>query len=172
MIVYLSIGSNYPQKISIIQKVLTEISFIPKTRIIKISNLYLTTPVSDIKQENFINACLSVNTTLNLKTLFEETEKIEIKNNKKKKPKNHPRPIDIDILFSDSSYFLSKALTIPHIDWKNRLFVLKPLSDIISSFYFIDHSGKNKFFDLKSYLKKFKSPYNETVILYKEKEKL
>ena len=42
-----------------------------------------------------------------------------------------PRLIDIDIIFFNNYEVNQDNLTIPHYDWKNRLFVLEPLYEVL-----------------------------------------
>lgn len=41
-----------------------------------------------------------------------------------------PRTIDLDILLYDNAVIDTEALTVPHADMQNRMFVLKPLDEI------------------------------------------
>ena len=42
-----------------------------------------------------------------------------------------PRLIDIDIIFFKNYEVNQDNLTIPHYDWKNRLFVIEPLYELL-----------------------------------------
>ena len=42
-----------------------------------------------------------------------------------------PRLIDIDIIFFNNYQVDQDNLTIPHYDWKNRLFVIEPLYEVL-----------------------------------------
>ena len=42
-----------------------------------------------------------------------------------------PRIIDIDIIFFNCQEINEDNLTIPHKEWKNRLFVIAPLYEIL-----------------------------------------
>ena len=42
-----------------------------------------------------------------------------------------PRLIDIDIIFFNNYEVTQDNLTIPHYDWKNRLFVIEPLYEVL-----------------------------------------
>jgi 2-amino-4-hydroxy-6-hydroxymethyldihydropteridine diphosphokinase len=41
-----------------------------------------------------------------------------------------PRTIDIDIVFFDNEKINTSKLKIPHYDWQNRDFFIKPLKEI------------------------------------------
>ena len=43
----------------------------------------------------------------------------------------HARIIDIDIIFFNGQEINDENLTIPHKEWKNRLFVIAPLYEVL-----------------------------------------
>lgn len=63
--------------------------------------------------------------------VFQMTQEIERELGKVAKPKTASRPFDIDILFYGDHHFQDPHLTIPHPRWKERLFVLVPLHDLV-----------------------------------------
>ncbi len=97
------------------------------------SQLYSTTPVSDIPQADYINAVIRFQTQLSIEELHTRLKAIEVLFGKKeRKIKNAPRFLDIDILFYGEEVIETQELSIPHPRWKERLFVVRPLRDIIS----------------------------------------
>ena len=50
-----------------------------------------------------------------------------------------PRVIDIDIIFFNNEVIETENLTIPHYDWKNRNFVILPLSELFNEFISKDY---------------------------------
>jgi 2-amino-4-hydroxy-6-hydroxymethyldihydropteridine diphosphokinase len=63
--------------------------------------------------------------------IFAITQLVEIQLGKVPKPKNASRPIDIDFLFYGDCNCQGRELKIPHPCWKERLFVLVPLADLM-----------------------------------------
>lgn len=98
---------------------------------LKISKFYSTMPISTIEQPRFINAVCSFKTTLDPITLFMKLEEIETTLGKVKKIKDAPRLVDLDILFYGCEIYEKEGLFIPHTHWKERLFVLIPLLDLM-----------------------------------------
>lgn len=94
------------------------------------SRLYLTVPISDIPQSDYINCVWSFSTQLSPRELFEILQDIEKKLGKIDKPKNAPRLIDLDILLYGEINYNGHELTIPHPRWKERGFVLIPLAEL------------------------------------------
>lgn len=160
--VFLGLGSNMGPKIKTMQEAILQISNLESTRFIKASYLYQTSPVSDIEQEDFINAAIHIKTRLPLEKLFKNTEKIEKELGKIRKKKNEPRPIDIDILFFGNKQYQLPTLTVPHYMWKKRLFVLIPLSDITQEIT-LQEKGKIIKYDINYLLKNFINNNNEII---------
>ncbi len=95
------------------------------------SRFYRTSPVSPIPQADYINAVCSFETTLSPRELLEALQKIEGKWGKVPKPKDAPRPLDLDILLYGNETVREADLQIPHPCWEERLFVLIPLNELI-----------------------------------------
>jgi 2-amino-4-hydroxy-6-hydroxymethyldihydropteridine diphosphokinase len=128
--VFLSLGANLGDPAKAIASALEEIYDIPLTNLIQTSPLYQTKPISDLIQPDFLNCCCEIKTALSPEDLLEKLQEIERRLGKTPKPKNAPRLIDIDILFYGDLEMRSPRLTLPHPQWKNRLFVLIPLFDL------------------------------------------
>lgn len=125
---YLSLGSNLGDRVGNIKKAIEEIGKIAK--IIKISPFYITQPMYYKDQPYFINAAIKIETKLQAKKLLKRLLKIEERMGRVRSFKNAPRIIDIDIVYYDQEIINSSLLKIPHPLRLERLFVLKPLSDI------------------------------------------
>lgn len=127
--VFLGLGGNIGPSIEIVSKAVDKISNLPIVYDLEVSVLYETSPVSDVKQNNFINLVCKLKTNLEDPFLFfKYLEGIEKELGKVPKPKNAPRVIDIDILLYGNLYVNEPHLQIPHPRMLERLFVLEPLS--------------------------------------------
>ena len=62
--------------------------------------------------------------------MLDQLQAIEQKLKRKKNSHMKPRIIDIDIVFFDDLKINKPKLTIPHYDWHNRDFFIKPLLEI------------------------------------------
>jgi 2-amino-4-hydroxy-6-hydroxymethyldihydropteridine diphosphokinase len=127
-VVYLSLGSNIGDKEGSITQALCRLS--ERCEVKKKSHLYLTEPVSDIKQGWFLNCAIEGETTLDPKHLLSFIKSIERALGRIKTKKNGPRIIDIDILFYEDQIVQTKNLVIPHPLLQERLFVLQPMMDL------------------------------------------
>lgn len=129
---YIGIGANLGEPVHNVLWAAKEIAKIDGVIFSKLSSLYRTSPISSIPQPDYINAICAVSVSLPPGQLFLELQKIEKKIGKIPKTKEDPRMIDLDLIAYDSIEVTLGQLVIPHPMWKDRLFVLKPLSDLIS----------------------------------------
>jgi len=159
-IVYLGLGSNLGDRFALVKTACVAIANITNVQLLKTSPLYITTPVSDIPQGDYINGVCKLQTTLSIYELFAQLKKIESSLGRTDKPKNAPRLIDIDILFFGTQHHLSDDLIIPHPRWKERLFVLVPLMDLTDTITY-PVNGSLETLNLKEFLKSFPNLHNE-----------
>ena len=131
-LVYIALGSNLGNIENNIKKAIIALDKIIG-KLIKCSSFYETSPVGFCSNNYFINAAAIFETSLLPLELLEETEYVERILGRSEKSRNKQysdRCIDIDILFYDNLIIQTEALTIPHPEIHNRLFVLEPLNEI------------------------------------------
>lgn len=170
--VYVALGGNIGDAASTITAAAMAIQALPGIEAFNISRYYLTTPVSPIPQNHFVNAVCCFETSMELVPLFSELQKIEQGLGKGVKPKEVSRVIDLDLIFYGSVDFKGvdahgAELRVPHNDWKNRLFVLLPLLDLTDEIGLTTSDGFQKI-NLKNYVTNFSNPHRETIIVLKE----
>ena len=100
-------------------------------RVLKTSHLYQTEPWGYADQDDFLNGAVLIETDLAPFALLDVTQGIERTMGRKKLFLNGPRNIDLDILIYEDETVRSDRLTIPHPRLGERLFVLRPLMDIV-----------------------------------------
>lgn len=133
--VYLSLGSNIGRRPNNIKKAVRLLDECGLT-VEDMSAMYETTPVSKVKQRDYINACVKVSTNFSPEKVLRVVQHIEKQMGRdrsipKKKGHERARIIDIDILLYDDKKINKRNLKIPHPEMYKREFVLKPLSDIV-----------------------------------------
>ena len=158
-IVFVSLGGNSPHSETLIHQSFAEISALPGVEEMRCSPLYRTTPVSTIPQPDFLNAACCFATTLTAIEVLTALQRIEERLGKVKKAKDEPRPIDLDILLFGREEHHSPEMKIPHPHWKERLFVLIPLQDLINEV--VLPSGE--VLNLKGLIDNFDNVNNEVV---------
>lgn len=139
--VYLGLGGDEGEMLSRIKEALQLLKKREEFLNFEHSHFYRTSPVEMEGECWFVNAVCSFQTTLPVDDVFAITQWIEEHLGKVPKPKNASRPIDIDLLFYGSSFIKDAHLEIPHPRWKERLFVLQPLSDLVSEIV-LDENGR------------------------------
>ena len=102
--------------------------------IIERSKIYQTSPWGNIKQEDYLNQAICVQTVLSAPDILEKALFIEKIMGRIRVVKWGAREIDIDILFFNNDIISTKYLEIPHPLLHKRLFVLQPLMDIAPIF--------------------------------------
>jgi dihydroneopterin aldolase/2-amino-4-hydroxy-6-hydroxymethyldihydropteridine diphosphokinase len=126
----LALGSNVGDRYQNIQKAIERLSDCRGIVILNKSKLYETEPVGYADQEKFYNAAILVQTTLNPFDLYSKIKDIENNLGRKKTFRWGPRLIDIDIIAYERCVINTKGLTLPHKEYMQRAFVLKPISDM------------------------------------------
>lgn len=128
--VYVALGGNLGNPVLTFKKVIEKLMGMDEIVDLKVSRFYRTSPVSDLPQDPYVNAVCSFETTFSAHELLKNLQEIEKTFGKVEKPKNHPRFIDLDILFFREESYQDRHLEIPHPRWHERLFVIIPLLDL------------------------------------------
>ncbi len=124
----IAIGSNLGNRLEYLQMAVQRMQKFSK--IIDIAPLYETTPYGFREQPDFLNSVIIIETDVFPHELLHRLKEIEIQLGRKNRERWGPREIDLDIIFYNNQVIHDDELTIPHPDFKNRIFVLKPLADI------------------------------------------
>ena len=132
---YLSIGSNLGNRKLLLQKAIFEIG--RKAGEVRQTSAIYETPSWGFEAEDFLNACLEIQTLLTPENLLATLLEIEanfgrLRNNTEG---YQSRTLDIDIIYYEKEIINTERLTIPHPKLQERKFILKPLADISPQFY-------------------------------------
>lgn len=135
-IVYLSLGSNFGDRIGYVQQATSLLGAVDGISIIRTSAFYETEPWNMDSENWFVNAVVEVKTSLLPQTLLLECQRIEQQLGRKRPQgtKYTDRTIDIDILFYNKDIVNDENLTIPHKFVHLRAFTLVPLLELIPNF--------------------------------------
>lgn len=137
---YLLLGSNIGNSKTSLAKAKTQIEK-QIGAIIRQSDLYSTAAWGNIKQPDFINQVIIVETELSPAETMLTILGIEKKMGRVRTVKNAPRIIDIDILFFNKEIIGLPDLNVPHPQIQNRRFVLVPLNQLSPN---MKHPGLKK----------------------------
>lgn len=134
--VYIGVGSNMADPHQQVEDAMGALAGIRDSKLLEQSSLYRTEPVSDIPQEDFINAVACLETSLIPAELLLELQAIEEAFYRKRDDrKDAPRTLDLDIIMFGKIASSDSHLTLPHPRFHERLFVLLPLLEIAGDIY-------------------------------------
>lgn len=134
-IVYLSLGSNFGDRIGYVQQATSLLGASDGIVIVRTSAFYETEPWGMNSENWFVNAVLEIKTTLSPQKLLEECLRIENQLGRKRSDNGYiDRTIDIDILFYNKDIINDENLVVPHKFVHLRAFTLVPLLELIPNF--------------------------------------
>ena len=155
--ILLALGTNIEPREQYLKDALAKIEE-NNLKIILESSIYETPAWGGVADQNFLNMCIEVETTLDAYALLDIIQKIELELGRVRKEHWGNRTIDIDIITFDDLVFNDDRLIVPHKYIHDRNFVLAPLVEMYGS---IEIAGKN----IKKSLEKITDP----ISVYKEK---
>ena len=134
VIAYLALGSNLGDRLVTLRAAVAAIAAVEGVEFLVASHVYETAPVGGpADQGAFLNAAVSVRTTLTPRELLAATQVIELRLGRaprSERVKWGPRALDIDLLLYNEQRVDEPGLTVPHPRMHERWFVLRPLADI------------------------------------------
>ncbi|MCF6157881.1 MAG: 2-amino-4-hydroxy-6-hydroxymethyldihydropteridine diphosphokinase [wastewater metagenome] len=128
--VCIGLGSNVGNRAKNLLSAYGHIIALIDTQPVKFSKFYETIPVGGPPQPMFLNAALSIRTSLPSSQLLSQFQRIEKEMGRVRTQKWGPRIIDIDILLYGDEIINNNQLKIPHPLMHVRTFVLEPLAEI------------------------------------------
>lgn len=127
---FIALGSNMGDREGYISRAMESLEKQEDCEIVKCSDLMETEPYGMTEQDKFLNGCLELRTLRYPSELLKLLNRLEKEADRKRIVHWGPRTLDLDIIFYDDVVMDSEKLTIPHVDMKNRDFVLRPLAQI------------------------------------------
>lgn len=153
--VYLGLGGNIGDTQAVFAQALRRIAALPDVSNMRLSRIYRTKPWRALPQRAYLNAVCRLRTTQPLHLLLSELQAIEEALGKLPKPKDCPRILDIDLLLYGETLSESPECRVPHPHWRERLFVLAPLSDLVRSLRVPKAGGEIECVDISQLLRAF-----------------
>jgi len=127
---YIGLGSNLGDRQQYIESSLKMLAGAPELRLLRVSDVIETPPLSQDDQPNYLNAVAEVQTQLSAHGLLKTLGEIEILLGRRRKEKWGPRTIDLDLLLFGDEILNEPNLTVPHPQMHLRSFVLRGLSQL------------------------------------------
>ena len=126
---FIAMGTNLGNKQENLKTALSKIEEKANKVVLK-SYIYETKPYGVKEQPDFYNAVIGILTPYKPLALLNVLKTIEQEMGRQKAEKWGPRIIDLDIILYGDVILDDERLTIPHPDFRNRDFVLRPLKEI------------------------------------------
>ncbi|MBI1823466.1 MAG: 2-amino-4-hydroxy-6-hydroxymethyldihydropteridine diphosphokinase [Nitrospirae bacterium] len=130
MIAFVGIGANLGNRLDTLQRTIARISRFPQTKLSGQSSYYETEPVGGVRQPDYLNAVLRIETSLSARILLTRFLQLEKMAGRIRTLLNAPRTLDIDLLFFGKQIINEEDLLIPHPRLHLRKFALIPLAEI------------------------------------------
>ena len=127
---YVALGSNMGDGEKNIKEAIKALESIPGIQLIAVSSMYKTKPWGYEAQDDFVNACVSLEVSISPEALLGVCLGIEAGMGRVRKFANGPRIIDVDVLLYGDEVRNTDELIIPHPRMYERDFVLVPLNDV------------------------------------------
>ncbi len=127
---YLGIGSNLGDRLGYLQLALDALAAAPEIGVTAVSPVYETDPVGGPVQDDYLNAVVEVETSLEPHGLLLVAQTAERTARRVRDEHWGPRTLDVDILLFDDIILDDPDLVIPHPRMGERAFVLAPLHDL------------------------------------------
>ena len=125
MRVFLSLGSNLGDRMEHLRQGVE-----PLPGLVAVSPVYETAPVGGPDQGAFLNIVAELDVDLDPYELLGLCHRIESAAQRVRDVRWGPRTLDVDIIWMDGIELDTERLTIPHVRWKERRFVMAPLRDL------------------------------------------
>ncbi len=130
--VHLALGSNEGDRRANLERSLLRLRAVPGVEVVRVSSFRESAFVGDgPAQGPYLNAVAEVRSTLPLPALLAVCKAIEAEAGRRlPAERNHPRPLDLDIVLADGETFDGRDLVVPHPRWHQRAFVVEPLREL------------------------------------------
>lgn len=127
--VYIAVGSNMGDRLAALSTAAGRLRDL--ARRLEASSVYETSPVGGPPgQDRYLNCVIALDTRASLRQLLSFGQRLEEEAGRVRTVRNGPRPLDVDILYSDSEVVDEPDLVVPHPRLYERPFVLAPLEEI------------------------------------------
>lgn len=131
---YIAFGSNLGEREEFISRGLEQLQNEKDIFVERTSEIIETQPYGGVATEKFLNGVVRVKTLLMPQELLHICHEVEKQAGRDRSTHWGNRTLDLDILFYDDIIMDEEGLTIPHIDIRNRDFVLTPMAEIAPGF--------------------------------------
>ncbi|ASP36946.1 2-amino-4-hydroxy-6-hydroxymethyldihydropteridine diphosphokinase [Labrenzia sp. VG12] len=126
----LGLGSNLGDPTANLDDAVRRLEATSGITLVARSSNYRTPPWGPVPQDDFVNICVVIDTTLSPQDLLKRCLEIENKLGRVRDVRWGPRVIDVDVLIYGMETVAEPDLEVPHPRMGERAFVLIPLAEI------------------------------------------
>ena len=128
----IGLGANLGDAAATLREAIAELARLPRTELLRASQLYRTPAWGVTEQPDFINAVALVETTLSPRDLLDALLAIERSFGRTRLDGERwgPRTLDLDLLLHGDATIDEPGLRVPHPHLHERAFALLPLAEI------------------------------------------
>lgn len=128
--VYVALGANLAKPTQQLDDAVDALKALAENGSLEVSSYYVSAPMGDVVQPDYVNAVAGFMTSLPPIDLLEALQHIEHQQGRERLQHWGPRTLDLDLLLYGQQQISLPRLTVPHYGMKQRSFVLIPLADI------------------------------------------
>ncbi|MGH9458997.1 MAG: 2-amino-4-hydroxy-6-hydroxymethyldihydropteridine diphosphokinase [Thermoanaerobaculia bacterium] len=127
--VVIALGSNLGDRVLHLRRAIDRIR--ERVDIVRISRVHETAPVDAPEGSGpFLNMVVAGATRLGPEELLAFLHEIEADLGRRRRQRNEPRIIDLDLIFYGAHLVRGGEIVVPHPRWRQRRFVLDPLAEL------------------------------------------
>lgn len=127
---YVALGSNLGDRLAHLRAAVAGLAGADGVTLVACSGVYETVPVGGPQQDDFLNAVVAIDTTLDPYSLLHLAQGLEQEARRVRREHWGPRTLDVDVLLYGECRLDDPLLTIPHPRMHEREFVMVPLGDV------------------------------------------
>ena len=143
---FVGLGSNVGDRFANLRRAVSALASTEGVTVVRASSVYETDPVGEVKQPDFLNAVVEIDTSLSPRELLELFKSVEEAGGRIPRTRWGPREIDLDLLIYGQERIDEPGLQVPHPQMGKRPFVLVPLGDVVTGLdtSAVDRTGVRK----------------------------
>lgn len=126
--VYVALGSNLNDPLNQLKQAVKSLQEFAIH--LEVSPFYGSKPVGPQDQPDYVNAVAKFETNLTALELLDKLQYIENQQGRVRLRRWGERTLDLDLILYGDEQIQNERLTVPHIEMKNREFVIVPLFDL------------------------------------------
>ena len=126
--VYIALGSNLDNPLEQLKQAVESLKTFATN--FEVSPFYGSKPVGPQDQPDYVNAVAKFETDLSALALLDKLQSIENAQGRVRVRRWGERTLDLDIILYGDERIQNERLTVPHIEMKNREFVIVPMYDL------------------------------------------